>query len=589
MYVVATAGHVDHGKSTLVRALTGMEPDRWAEERRRGMTIDLGYAWTTLPSGEDLAFVDVPGHQRFIGNMLAGLGPAPAVLFVVAADEGWRRQSAEHLAAVHALGLTHGLLAVTRSDLTDPAPAVAEASEQLARTSLGDVPAVAVSGRTGQGLPELRAALSALTTRLPAPGLDARVRLWVDRAFTIQGSGTVVTGTLAAGTLAVGDELELDGGTVRVRGLQQLGQQREQVHAVSRVAVNLRGVPREQVTRGQALLSPGQWRTTSLLDVRLGGAADDLPAELVLHLGAASVPVHVRPLGGRHARLSLLHPLPVQTGDRAILRDPGRQAVADGVLVLDTEPTPLRRRGAAARRAVELASQSGRPDLLTEVRRRGAVRRSDLTALGLPADAPAPHKVREAEDWLVHEPAGGAWVSAVAESVRAQTESTPLEPTVSLEAARRAAGVPEVRLVPALAVAAGLEVIGGRLQVPGGTTSLGPAEPALRELELRLARSPFVAPERDEMRDWQLGRREVAAAEKAGRLLRLDEDIVLLPSAPAQAMRELARLPQPFTLSQARQALGTTRRVAVPLLEHLDRRGWTRRVDAAHRTVVRPG
>jgi selenocysteine-specific elongation factor len=589
VYVVATAGHVDHGKSTLVRALTGMEPDRWAEERRRGMTIDLGYAWTTLPSGEDLAFVDVPGHQRFIGNMLAGLGPAPAVLFVVAADEGWRRQSAEHLAAVHALGLTHGLLAVTRSDLTDPAPAIAEAREQLARTSLGDVPAVAVSGRTGQGLPELRDGLSDLAARLPAPALDARIRLWVDRAFTIQGSGTVVTGTLAAGTLAVGDELELDGVPVRVRGLQQLGQQREQVHAVSRVAVNLRGVPREQVTRGQALLSPGQWRTTSLLDVRLGGAADDLPAELVLHLGAASVPVHVRPLGGRHARLSLLHPLPVQTGDRAILRDPGRQAVADGVLVLDAEPAPLGRRGDAARRAAELASQSGRPDLLTEVRRRGAVRRSDLTALGLPADAAVPHEVREAEDWLVHEQAWNAWVSAVAESVRTQAESTPLEPTVSLEAARRAAGVPDARLVPALAVAAGLEVAGGRLQVQGGTTSLGPAEPALRELELRLAASPFVAPERDEMRDWQLGRREVAAAEKAGRLLRLDEDIVLLPSAPALAMRELARLPQPFTLSEARQALGTTRRVAVPLMEHLDRRGWTRRVDATHRTVVRPG
>jgi selenocysteine-specific elongation factor len=160
---------------------------------------------------------------------------------------------------------------------------------------------------------------------------------------------------------------------------------------------------------------------------------------------------------------------------------------------------------------------------------------------------------------------------------------------VPLEAARRAAGVPDARLVPALAVAAGLEVRGGRLQVAGGTTSLGPAEPALRELELRLAASPFVAPERDELRDWQLGRREVAAAEKAGRLLRLDEDIVLLPSAPALAMRELARLPQPFTLSEARQALGTTRRVAVPLLEHLDRRGWTRRVDGTHRIVARPG
>src|SRR4051795_8549031 len=144
MHVLATAGHVDHGKSTLVRALTGMEPDRWAEERRRGMTIDLGYAWTALPSGAEVAFVDVPGHERFIGNMLAGIGPAPAVLFVVAADEGWRRQSTEHLAAVDALGITSGLLVVTRSDLSDPGPALAEAREHIARSSLGDVATVAV-------------------------------------------------------------------------------------------------------------------------------------------------------------------------------------------------------------------------------------------------------------------------------------------------------------------------------------------------------------------------------------------------------------------------------------------------------------
>ncbi|MBC7679435.1 MAG: 50S ribosome-binding GTPase, partial [Pseudorhodobacter sp.] len=191
MRVVATAGHVDHGKSTLVRALTGTEPDRWAEERRRGMTIDLGYAWTSLPSGEVLAFVDVPGHQRFIGNMLAGLGPAPAVLFVVAADEGWRRQSSEHLAAIDALGLTAGLLAVTRSDLADPGPAVRESLAELATSSLGRVPHVVVSGVTGAGLPSLRTALDVLVGALPAPGATAPVRLWVDRAFTVKGAGTV--------------------------------------------------------------------------------------------------------------------------------------------------------------------------------------------------------------------------------------------------------------------------------------------------------------------------------------------------------------------------------------------------------------
>lgn len=223
MHVIATAGHVDHGKSTLVRALTGIEPDRWAEERLRGMTIDLGFAWTTLPQGPTVAFVDVPGHERFIGNMLAGVGPAPAVMMVVGADEGWRTQSAEHLAAVDALGIRHGLLVVTRSDLADPGAATEQALEQMMATSLGAVEAVQVSGRTGTGLDLLRQALARLVVRLPQPRIDGRVRLWVDRSFTIRGSGTVVTGTLGAGTLAVGDTLMLEDRSVRIRGFADAG------------------------------------------------------------------------------------------------------------------------------------------------------------------------------------------------------------------------------------------------------------------------------------------------------------------------------------------------------------------------------
>src|SRR5688572_783171 len=312
MHVVATAGHVDHGKSTLVRALTGMEPDRWAEERRRGMTIDLGYAWTTLPSGEVLGVVDVPGHARFIGSMLAGLGPSPAVLVVVAADEGWRRQSAEHLAAVDALGISDGLLAVTRSDLADPAPATAEALKHIARSSLGTVEAVAVSGTTGAGLPELQRALARMLTRQPAPDVAAPLRLWVDRAFTVRGSGTVVTGTLAAGTVRTGDELRLRGRAVRVRGLQSLGEDSDEVRATARVAVNLRGVERHDVDRGDALLTSGAWHETAVLDVRLTVDPRTLPGELLLHVGSAAVPVRVRPLGSDAARLSLHRPLPLR-------------------------------------------------------------------------------------------------------------------------------------------------------------------------------------------------------------------------------------------------------------------------------------
>ena len=207
MQVIATAGHSDHGKSTLVRALTGMDPAHGESDPFRGPTPDLGHAWLTLPSGERLAFIDVPGHERFIANMLAGVGPVPAVLFVVAADQGWQPQSAEHLAALDALGIRRGLLAVTRIDLADPGPALSEAVPLIAATSLGEVEAHAVSAVTGEGLPELAGALARLAGGLPAPDPAAPVRLWVDRVSGTDGGGTRVTGTLAAGTVRVGDVL----------------------------------------------------------------------------------------------------------------------------------------------------------------------------------------------------------------------------------------------------------------------------------------------------------------------------------------------------------------------------------------------
>jgi len=591
VHVVATAGHVDHGKSTLVRALTGMEPDRWAEERRRGMTIDLGYAWMALPGGAMLAFVDVPGHERFIGNMLAGLGPAPAVMFVVAADEGWRRQSTEHLAAVDALGLRDGLLVVTRSDLADPGPATEEALDRLSRSSLGAVEAVAVSGATGAGIPALRDALQRLADKLPTPDPTARVRLWVDRSFTVRGSGTVVTGTLPAGTLTVGDELELDGRRVRVRGLQSLGQPQGRVEAVARVAVNLRAVAHGDVGRGHALLTPDSWRQTDSVDARLPGSDPAaLPAHLVLHLGTASVPARVRALGVDTVRLSLARPLPLVAGDRAILRDPGRHAVAAGVVVLDVDPPVLRRRGAARERALELVDSAAGPDLAAEVRRRGALPESDLTGLGLGAamgQESLPHGVHRQGAWLVDDDAWRSWVERLGTVVDEWATAHPLDPAVPTEVARREADLPDVSLVPALADAAGVQLRGGRLTRPGVVPSLGPAEPGLRELEQRLRTDPFAAPERPDLEELGLGLRQLAAAERAGRLLRLSEDVVLLPDGPARAMRVLAALPQPFTLSEARGALGTTRRVAVPLLEHCDSRGWTVRVDSSHRRVRR--
>ena len=465
MQVVATAGHVDHGKSTLVRALTGMEPDRWAEERRRGMTIDLGFAWTTLPSGAEVAFVDVPGHERFVTTMLAGVGPVPAVLLVVAADEGWMPQSAEHVDALSALGVRHGLLVVTRSDLLEPELAREEALGHLEGTPLAGLPSVCVSAATGAGLDDLRAGLDGLAAALPVPDPCADVRLWVDRAFTIRGAGTVVTGTLPAGRLQVDDELELlsavtayprraGHGTrrVTVRGLQSLGQPHEQVAGVARVAVNLRGVPREAVVRGDVLLTPGAWLPAAELDVRLAGVRgtapdlDELPEQLTFHAGSAAVAARVRPLGGDVVRLRLRHPVPLRVGDRAVLRDPGRRRVAAGVTVLDVAPPPLRRRGAAARRAVELAGVHG-PDAAGELRRRGVARRADLVAMGVPAAEVDALRAPGAGGRLIDPVLTTALGERLAAAVAAHDAANPLDPGLPLEAARRALDLPDARLV----------------------------------------------------------------------------------------------------------------------------------------------
>ena len=607
MRVIATAGHVDHGKSTLVRALTGMEPDRWAEERRRCMTIDLGYAWTELEPGETVAFVDVPGHERFVPNMLAGLGPVPAVLFVVAADDGWMPQSAEHLAAVDALGVRHGLLVVTRADLADPGPAMRQALARIAKTSLGQVEAVAVSAVSGAGMDEARAALVRLVRSVPDELPSGPVRLWIDRSFTIRGSGTVVTGTLPSGTVAVGDELRLtpEGLPARIRGIQALGEPEEKVTGVARVALNLRGVPPDVPERGMALVTPGGWTLTRQADVRIEPGAEGLPDKfppgLHLHVGSARVPARLRVLGragspgegeAAYARITLRDPLPLHAGDRILLRDPGAaEPSIHGGTVLDPFPAPLNRpgregrpggegrpgaggrRGAAAAAARELASWPDPPRAADLLRRHGLLRGPDLTAAGI-ADLPAP----VAGDWLADP---GHWESLRRELpavVADFTAKNPLAQGMPTDAARSVLGLPSRDLVAALLGAgADIRLDGGYLR--SATGSLPPrvakAVAALRE---ELAGDPFAAPDAQRLRELRLDGKALAAAAQAGLLLRVADQVVLAPGADAEAARRLAELPQPFTTSQARQALGTSRRVAIPLLEHLDRAKITERL-----------
>jgi len=485
MYVVATAGHVDHGKSALVRRLTGMEPDRWAEERRRGMTIDLGFAWTQLPTGEDVAFVDVPGHERFITNMLAGVGSVPAVMVVVAADEGWMRQTAEHVAVIDALGVEHGLLVVTKSDLADPQLVIDDARERLAATSLRGCDAVAVSSVTGEGIDELVTALGALSASLPAPDLDAPVRLWVDRAFTIQGAGTVVTGTLPAGRVRVGDRLTITGAgdPVVVRGVQSRGTTCAEVAATARVALNLRGVDCDDVGRGTALVTPGQWRAVDEVDVIVDG---DPGAQLVAHIGSAGVPTRVRRLSDGAARLRLAHPLPLRENDVLLLREPSSRTIWRA-RVADVSPEVLHRRGDGQLVATALA-------------------------------------------------AGGRW-----------RRPEPAEPP-------RPVAPPDVDVTQ------------------------------LQPLLDRLSTSPLAAPDQDELRE--LDRAALAHASRVGFVLDLGGGIYVSPDAPKIAVERLHALPQPFTVSAAREALDSTRRVVVPLLEHLDAARITRRLPDGTRILV---
>ncbi|WP_131760441.1 GTP-binding protein, partial [Actinomadura fibrosa] len=377
MHVVTTAGHAGHGKSALVRALTGGDPG------------EPGHAWTELPSGRRLAFVDVPGHERSVPAVLAGAGPVPVVLLAVAADEGWRPRSEEHLAALDALGARHGVLAVTRSDVADPRLALRQARERLAGTGLRGVEAVAVSAATGAGMDELAAALDRLAARLPIPDPAAPVRLWIDRAETAGGLA-VVTGTLGAGTIRAGDELLAmpAGEPARVEAVESAGEPRQAVEGVSRVTLTVRASG--TVT---ALVSPGRWAHTTCVDVRtrFGEASGRLARQMTLHIGAAAVAVRLRPLGPDTARLTLNTRLPLHVGDTALLRDPARGSVA-GISVLDVRPPPLVRQGAAAARARELASWPDRPDGAVILRRHGVLRRSELDLMGCapPADAVEP-------------------------------------------------------------------------------------------------------------------------------------------------------------------------------------------------------
>ena len=561
MAVIATAGHVDHGKSSLVRALTGTDPDRFEEEKRRGLTIDLGFAWTRLPSGTEVAFVDVPGHVRFLKNMLAGVGAVDACLFVVAATEGWKPQSEEHLRILEVLGVRQGIVALTKVDLLDTTSVEGAELDVVAHvegTFLTGAPVIRVAApEAGHpiGLDRLREALDDLLRSAP-PAVDrGRPRLWVDRVFTARGAGTVVTGTLAGGTLATGDAVVV-GPTARparIRGMQSLGRSVTRIEPNNRVALNLGGLDRTDVARGDAVVTPGRWRPTAVCDasLRVLGTVDHAVSRrgaFALHLGSGEQPVRVRVLGAERivpgetgvVRLHLATPLPLLPGDRYVLRESGRDETVGGGEVLDVAP-------------VRPASRA-RPDRSVErvIAERGWIDADDLEAVTGERRAPVI----------------GRWVVAPG---LLEARAGELHEEV---ASAGAAGLDVARLDErdrlVLDLVEGVVVAGGRARMAGAPDPLA-AHPYLGRLEVGGAAPP--GPE-------GVDRGELRELVRRGLVVERD-GVYFAPSAVDHTARTVARLlagqPDGITIAAVRDALGITRKHAVPLLAELDARGITRR------------
>jgi selenocysteine-specific elongation factor len=600
--VVATAGHVDHGKSSLIVRLTGMDPDRFAEEKRRGLTIDLGYAWCTLPSGREVGFVDVPGHERFIRNMLAGVGPVRLVLFVVAADEGWKPQSEEHLQILDVLGSIGGVIALTKRDLVDErtlATVSGDVRERIRGTALADSPIVAVSALTGEGIDELREALDSMIGRAPLPP-EAPARLFVDRVFTIKGAGTVVTGTLVGGCVAVGDDVELypSGRRARIRSLQTHKQREDGACPVTRVAANLVGVELEELERGDVLGLPAALRPTELFEAVLRPVRGiDHPVTergaYKVYAGAAEANATLRFLGSsslepqREAfvRIRTSRPMVLEVFDRFVLREAGRGETVGGGEVLDIAPPPRMRDAHPRLRARAAASREDLPRLLTT--ERGAVGVGEA-ALLTGTRTPAPLRLG---DLFIREDLPGAAERAVTQALASHHRDHPLEEGADLATARAAVvaalkplGAPtDLTLVDTLVddfVTRGVVVrSGSALRLPSHRVSLDESSAEIERLLAALGgEREATPPSIDELRERGIERAAIEAAARAGLVVRVPPDLVFAPGFIARAREVIAASSATgITVSAFREQLGTTRKYAVPLLEWFDQRGVTRR------------
>jgi len=604
--VVGTAGHIDHGKSTLITAMTGIDPDRLAEEKRRGMTIDLGFAHMTLPSGREIGIVDVPGHARFIRNMLAGAHGLDAVLLVVAADEGIMPQTREHLEIVDLLDVRRGLVVLTKIDLVEAdwlELVKAEVTATLEGTSLEGAPMLGVSSVTGEGMAELLAALDRLLDSAESRANIARPRLPIDRVFTMSGFGTVVTGTLVDGSLSVGDELEVvpSGRTVRVRGLQRHNLKAETVEPGNRVAANLIGVEKTELSRGDVLSRPGTVQPSRRVDATvrvLVSAPQPLRhgAELLLHTGTVDTGCRVImlegdevPAGGQgFVQLYLDRPIAAAAGDRFVLRVPSPSSTVAGGRFIDVAPRKHARHDSAVRDSL-LRRTAG--DVLQEELRKypRGVSVSALLKATLAENTELERlKAKRVGDWLFGEEAWAAVATRATHELDVYHEANPLRPGMAREELRNRLGL-QAASYPAVVqglVDEGRVVERDRwLASPDHRVELETAGGPAAELLRLIAAEPFTPPSLPEAMQKSGATLEmVRALAQRGDLVKVSDEVAFSQDAYGAAIdlvKEIVAVQGSVTVAQLRDRMGASRRPVLALLEHLDAQRVTRRVGDA--------
>ncbi len=562
--VIGTAGHIDHGKTWLVRALTGKDTDRLPEERERGISIDLGYAPLELASGRLLSVVDVPGHERFVRNMVAGATGIDLFLLVIDAAEGARPQTHEHLAILRLLGIERGVVAVTKVDAVDGE--VLELAIEEARDLVPGVAVLPVSAKTGAGLDDLRSAIDKAAENGDGPRRDLPTRLFVDRVFTLKGIGTVATGTLWSGAIAEGEELRAEpaGTMVRIRSVQVHDRPVSRAEAGQRVAVSLPGIDRSALRRGDALVETGAYPVGYRLDVTLEPIqpiADG--ARLLVHHGTSEIPARVRRVGNHYAQLRLATPVVAARGDRVVLR--AGTTLGGGVVV---DPSPPR---AASTERLDLLVD-GDPASIVCATVHEPVTRAQLLARGLLGPRELDEglrRVQRAGDWYF----GDAWLreqrGRITAHLQRRVEEAPLDPSV-----------PVAQLFPGKAWAAdvlpelGIERRGAKAYLPGTGPSRATRGTEVERLEGELAEAGF-----DPIRPAEI---DVARyLEETGRLVRVGEGLAIGAEAYEQArtavIAECERAGS-IRLARLRDLLGTSRRSAQLLLERLDADSVTRRI-----------